>query len=132
MTLIEFLNARLNEDEAAARKALPGPWHVVDGDTDRAQVRDSSGGYVAATGSAEASEESLPVPGTAAHIARHHPERVLREVAAKRAAITEIQQHSDFFGRKRKPVEEGLTGYTLRVAAAAYSDHPDFDREWAL
>jgi hypothetical protein len=119
-TLAGFLAARLDEDEAAAKAWLP-------------------------FGNPDAAARE--------HIARHDPARVLREVEAKRAIIGE--QTSD-----HAPVESEYGGLTCRTcvawqddegvhefgisiperwpcrvaraAAAVYSDHPDYDPEWAI
>ncbi len=69
----------------------------------------------------------------AEHIARHDPARVLREVEAKRAivALHDIQWHSC-------PHEHPLFQYeggprpcvTLRLLAAIYNEHADYDQAW--
>src|SRR6266851_9644248 len=70
--LVVFLNARLRDDEAAARAAAPGPWRGRDAGS-WSEVAPAKG-----TGPEAADTE---------HIARHDPARVLREVAAKRAIL---------------------------------------------
>jgi hypothetical protein len=117
--LIAFLTARLDEDEAAAKKAAQkrrGPWHYL-GDKFRASVFGVQGfdhGHVA---------ETFGV-ALAAHIARHDPARVLREVGAKRAIIG-THESPDW-----QPDGQWGPCHTLRQLAAAYSDHPDYQQEW--
>ena len=98
--LAAFLKARLNEDEAAAKAAaIPdGPEWSLPG----------------------------PVPGEEqnAHIARHDPARMLREVEAKRAILALLAS---------APVEDVNVGIELEIQrhmAAVWSDHPDFDPAW--
>ena len=105
-----FIGARLDEDEAAAR-AVPGrAWYEPDDDR-FSHYKD------------------------AAHIARHDPARVLREVTAKRAILT---RHSPVTepGRGTRcgwcsgefdvawPCEDA------RSVAAIWSDHPDYQEGW--
>ena len=124
MNIVEFLRARLDEDEAAARKASPGGWTFgtvesvaggmlydetrTIGDVYYEQPRDHDGSIVRHLLSDEANAN-----GT--HIARHDPARVLREVKAKR----EILKHYD-------PPAAPF----IRAMAAVYSDHPDYRDEW--
>lgn len=109
MGIIEFLNARLREDEATARAAVdptrPGThWHWVTNATDTPVVAgDLAEAQQHQPVSLRTVEESLTVvgalpavvlhgeevhPGAGDHIARHDPARVIREVRAKRALLT--------------------------------------------
>lgn len=105
MDIVEFLTARLDEDEAAAvRAARPEPWvkpqpsrpdwyvQFWADEPDRAAVIvdfESSAYPIVATlgydGNDEADEELAE--GRVEHIARHDPARVLAEVKAKRALV---------------------------------------------
>lgn len=82
MSVLEFVLARLAEDEAVAQ-AVPS-W----GD-----------------------------PGSAdpfiRHICRHFPDRVIRSVAAVRLSLVSLDDEQ------------------LQAWAHVWSDHPDFDSEWA-
>jgi hypothetical protein len=115
--LIEFLNARLAEDEATAKRVQPNqsPTEL------RAMVGREGG------------EPFLIVAS----------ERVLREVSAKRAILEDHRivkadvDTEDFdFGCERCYFnrDEGVAGYgycpTLKALAAVYSDHPDYDESW--
>jgi hypothetical protein len=113
--LVAFLNARLAEDEEAARRATDGPWH---------QAGMSVRGRGRAYGTGK--EDVILVirhtwPQEAAHICRHDPARVLREVAAKRAILSSYTAAPDWVGRE-----------DVGHLAAVYSDHPDYREEWAL
>jgi hypothetical protein len=134
MTLTEFLAARLDEVEASALEAakVPGKdWDVTDGgpgrerdgvlwDEDHANVIAFFDDHLAAAG----------------HAAAHDPRRVLREVAAKRAILTEVVPQ---IGRMDEQVigewgagDEELVEHLplLKIMAAVYSDHPDYDDAW--
>src|SRR5690606_17844004 len=68
-----------------------------------------------------------------AHIARHDPARVLAECQAKRAIVEHILvQMRDEPTMTRGRAHRGLTpwAYTLRLFAAVYADHPDYQEEW--
>lgn len=133
--LIEFLRARLDEDKAAAEAATGGEWGAIDHtrpfaifDVATYQKNDSrglTGRY--AVGAIERSEDR-------AHIARHDPARVLREVEAKRRILAEYAEVAD--NDIDEPHEyaygwaNGL-GVAVRLLAAVYDDHPEYRQEWA-
>lgn len=136
--LVEFLRARLAEDEQTARRALGGEWtclvaprFAAPGERGEIEV----GGQVLA----------VPTPETGLHIARHDPARTLREVAAKRAIIDEHEiTHDTVTAEGNFSSEPGCGtchemdgetyagGYcrTLRLLALPYADHPDYDESW--
>ena len=122
MTITEFLEARIAEDERSARDASPGPWTFsniasvgggtiydptvaianVEWDTERVDSR------------IRRTRPDWQADATGEHIARHDPARVLAECAAKRVLL-------------------GNANYTaLNALAAVYADHPDYKQEWAL
>lgn len=134
--IVEFLRARLSEDEQAARSAatLDGcdwtPFGLGADDFDRVE-----GASVTAVGYDMAD-------ASARHIARHDPARVLREVEAKRSIVDD---HMDDEGQCQRCLdsdgiweEDGkVIAYTqpypcqtVRALAAAYSDHPDYREDW--
>ena len=127
-SLVDFLRARLDEDEQAARAAhiettLPAVWSAL----------------FEASGHSHASTQPA-----LEHVARHDPARVLAEVAAERAIV---DLHDDEhlciedMGGSYIPCLSGsrsVNGVTLEgcqtlrlLAAAACSDHPDYDPAWA-
>lgn len=105
--LIEFIRARLDEDERVARWAGGGIWHDV------AAVRESW--------LAECNRED------ATHILRHDPARIRAEVDAKRrilelgtCAACEIES---------QPCDH--RDDVLALLALPYADHPDYRPEWS-
>lgn len=132
--LVEFLQARLDEDERVALEATSGPWtveihrHRVTGEIVDAEVLP----VVEQEGNGAG---GVPRPEDAEHIARHHPARVLREVRCKRAlleaAAIVVGGHEIF----KLPDIVGNVGPWLGVVkqmASVYSDHPDYDEAWRL
>jgi hypothetical protein len=75
----------------------------------------------------------------AVHIARHDPARVLREVTAKRAVLAWYEDSLDASATFKEKLGTGTHMATaaesylnvIRGHAAAWSDHPDYQREWA-
>ena len=119
MTLLEFLEARLVEDELIANAAIEGTadWHVLYSYRD---VKDGDGHYVVL------SDSRYPTAEQAAHIAWHSPARVLRECEAGRAVIAEflrLEALGDQAGRD-------ATGNALRALASVHSGHADFNQSW--
>lgn len=153
MSITDFLNARLAEDEEVARAAAESklmhnaaPWPAVK----------ASDTWVADHGMiysdpAEGEEwghmlydnegaEALSMPAeAAAHIARHDPARVLVECAAKRAIVelankaTQAEKESDDH-EWQGTVESGpYTGDSILYALAAiYADHEEYRDEWRV
>lgn len=119
MTLVEFLEARLAEDELIANAAIDGAddWHVLYTYRD---IKDGDGRYVVLA------DSRYPTVGQAAHIARHGPARILRQCEAARALIAELlrlEALGDLTGL-------GATENALKQLASVHFDHPDFDRAW--
>lgn len=80
MTLLEFLEARLTEDELVASAATEGTanWHVLYSYRD---VKDGDGHYVVLA------DSRYPTTGQAAHIAWHSPALILRQCEVGRALM---------------------------------------------
>lgn len=123
MDLVDFVRARLDEDEQEAIAASPGPWHA-NAEQDEVVAVD---GETVADGFALSSEQ---LRATVRHIVRYDPARVLREVEAKREIIelhtAEPNQQSD---ECPHDLQE-LPCPTLRCLALPYADHPDYREEW--
>lgn len=131
--LIAFLDARLDEDERDARYATPGPWHIPENDPLAYCVDSPDGsGRICRFGDRVRSDDVR----NSLHIVRHDPARILREVEADRrllAAYAEVA-HMDIpdpepefaYGRA-----VGL-GEAVRLRAANWSDHPDYQPEWEV
>lgn len=109
MELVDFLRARLDEDERAARRA---------GDSFR-QIGET--GVIVATEGDRAEEcASANWAGAAEHIVRHDPARVLAEVESKRRLL--LWAESAEGGLFLFPVVDTLV--------EVYRNHPDFDPAW--
>jgi hypothetical protein len=125
--LVAFLNARLDEDEAAARDAYyEGQRWITEEegvyrwpDDELVQMADRK--------------------RDARHIARHDPARVLREVEADRkliaayeAARSDMPPVDDWYevadGIKIS-LADGLES-ALKIRAERFSDHPGYDEAW--
>lgn len=123
--LAAFFAARLDEDEMAAKHATEGVWRDVVSDV-RSTPEPYHGGNVA----------TADTMSTAAHVARHDPARVLREVAAKRAILgfyVEASQPTRELRRSIfRPALTEVLSAAVRVHVAVYSDHPDYRQEWQL
>lgn len=134
MELVDFLRARLDEDEAAARRA---------GDSFR-QIGET--GVIVATEGDRAEEcASANWAGIAEHIVRHDPARVLAEVEAKRQLTARggpfCTSNCDEPGNEpmdpdtnwTTPLEHhfGCGAHeAAKLFARPYRDHPDFDPAW--
>jgi hypothetical protein len=120
MTLVEFLQARLAEDELTALAAIDGSprWHSSYLYRD---VKDEDGHYVVQADSRHPSVEQ------AAHIARHSPARALAEVEAKRDVIADylrLDAAGDVLAR-------GVVEDIIRGLCSAYAEHPDYNMSWS-
>lgn len=145
MTITEFLEARIAEDEAEARAASPGPWKWDDEPAmDEAFLYAPNDEAVLVAyglhtqGFLECTDENRT------HIARYDPSRVLAECAAKRAIIDEhglddsstkdyCESCADWWNSElgEGPPPVAWPCPTLRSVAAVYKDHPDYQQEWA-
>ena len=135
MTIVEFLEARLDEDEEIARDAAgwdssgsvrdEGLWRR-DGVN---SVIDSSRRMVVF------GDGSAPDDSKATHIAHYDPARALAEVAAKRGILEahagRSPRSSDFCRICEDPYTYGPEAWpcdTVRYLASIYKDHPDFNK----
>lgn len=143
-----FLTARLDEDQAVAEAAAaidPGPWTADASDKGFPNGRSGAGsGIVYAADDiglwdCEGSNTLCMTAPSAEHVARHDPDRVLREVAAKRAIIAihapKDVDAADDTGDRLATVcgncdYEAWPCQTMFFLAAVYADHPDFDESW--
>ena len=132
MSILEFLEARISEDEHYANNARgllgnPNPW---------SEWRTLTKWYDAIS------------RADAMHIERQSPSRVMAECGAKRSIIAE-HTPVDFSGIGMKSpnacsrcgadlnmhdwdwTEDSFPCQTLRAVAAVYADHPDYQQEWS-
>lgn len=125
VSLERFIAARLDEDEAVARYAAPGPWERYDQD---ASVHCAYGspfdGEQIATAYGIAAQDDAQQ--TADHIARHDPARVLRDVTAHRRILDR------YLAALPHTVHQAGIAVGLKAVACIYADHPDFDPNWRL
>lgn len=117
MTIVEFLEARIAEDEALARAVTDGPEWTVD---EQSFIVISGDGPICYDVSSDEVSQ---------HIARHDPARILAECAAKRAIIAECREDHEDAMSSRNDVTE-VASEVLYALAAVYKDHPDYSREW--
>ncbi|NDZ63579.1 DUF6221 family protein [Streptomyces cyaneofuscatus] len=106
--LVQFLHARLNEDEQTARAAHAPNWST---DGRRGLHYGVEDGWM--TDALTAAD--------ADHIARHDPARTLREIDAKRRMI------DDLWGG---PDHEDMWSHHMRLLALPYANHPDYRPKW--
>lgn len=121
--LVEFLKARLHEDEQVARFVIDGPGEVIRRGLDLQRIEiDGKIRYAFLT---------------------LDPERMLSEVDAKRRLI-DLHPHGVWPTRKGDghlhcetcDVEDGVIGgdgrycLTLRLLALPFASHPEYDESW--
>ncbi len=128
LNIIDFINARLDEDEKAAKAATPSPWNLRLHEADDKIMTESGDALIDAKSYEEVvievSDEDL------SHISRHDPARVLREVAAKREVLDVCKHvHGHVSGNE---TADNLAESVLMSLANAWSTHADFKPEWAL
>ena len=139
MTITEFLTARLDEIESAARAAAFAPWEAVEyAESEDHVVRGGyfvEGAWPAGRSRFEydQGDPSDPVEvvetldaATADHIALNDPVRVLADVAAKRAIVARLAEER---GGWNSSETNGLGDEVLRMLVQPYAEHPDFDGE---
>lgn len=141
MTIVEFLEARLGEDEEVARDAAGWDSSGLIRD-EGLWCRDGVNSVIdSARRMVVYGDGSAPDDSKADHIARFDPARTLREVAAKRAILAQEEAARSQFEHVKSsttyPAIEVLIGQVAALAtvirhlASAYSDHPDYQAEWA-
>lgn len=117
----EFVRKRLEEDEVAALGAKSRRWRAV-----RHQLLELRAGRWWELARLPGADEAYK------HAARHDPARVLRQVAAMRAIVEMFESAME--GAKMLPDHKfpGALHHVLRHIASTWSDHPDYDPNWAL
>ena len=147
--MVEFLKARIDEDEQVARDAnvkqddlewwcSPVLAAQLLGEHGAVTVRSRRDNRPIARVRSESADQPADIlDGTAvaAHIAQHDPKRTLREVTAKRAIVADhAALSSSVWCRICDPGFSNQDAYypcrTVRIIAAVYVDHPDYRQEW--
>lgn len=142
--LVEFLRARLDEDERAAKAATPGPWRH---DESKHWRKPGTSWFEEAVFAGPSGEEATCVAGTgetddrqsmrdAAHIALNDPARVLREVEAKRRLLewhrkpTMVEFSNGTYRTMGCRCYDGWPCSTMRLLALPFDYHPDYRADW--
>jgi hypothetical protein len=120
-TLIEFLHARLDEDEAVVRRNLGRSGIGDDGNFPDYRTYDGP--------DLEAADD---------YLYHFRPTRELAEVAAKRTIIADCTEMVKMcqvgpdgnLGRPGEHMMGDFGRWILQKMAAPYADHPDFDPAW--
>lgn len=126
MNIIEFIRARLVDDEQIARDAserLAADWT-------RGLYEDYPGQYRSTVESDYDEFAQVYDEDAAEHIARHDPARTLRDVKALRGILESIEALDAALSGGE---HHGLTSYTygaLEDLARVWREHPDHGR-WA-
>jgi len=128
--LVEFLRARLDEDERDAKAATPAPWEYDADDQIVYTMHDGPGGDLVGDEVAYVRRRGME------HIARHDPARVLAEVEAKRRILEEASGADWLPANARDDEPEYAYGIArawndaLKLLALPYADHADYREEW--
>ena len=126
--IIEFLEARIREDEAVAAAASSGPWQWYGDPTsdsallyasDERQVLDVYSDHTAAFLAVSEADRT--------HIAIHDPVRVLADCVAKRKILENIPPVAD-----QDELNGDASPYVLMCLASVYRGHPDYEEGWTV
>lgn len=134
LRLLAFFEARLDEEESAAKAATSGPWRH---NPDKHWRKPGTAWFEEAVFAGPPGEDATCVAGTgetndaqsmadAAFIARHHPTRALVEIHVKRTLVKLYRlsvQH-------RQDSVAGAYLDAIKLHTTAHADHPDFDLRW--
>lgn len=128
---VAFVRARLDEREEAARAAGGQPWVWLE--------RGPAGELVAPTGGAMAVRIDAVTREHRKHIALNDPAYALADIAAKRRIVDEIvdqikgmEERIDEEWCAGDPVNYDTSTGLLRLLAAPFAGHPDYDPAWAV
>jgi len=113
--IVAFLRARLDEDQAVAQSATPGPW-----------VRDALDVVPEGEHSGHTVAEECHGDADADHISRHDPAHVLADIASKRLIIDVVPPPPG----AEVPDTGSAWDYILRLLTLPYATHPDYREEW--
>jgi hypothetical protein len=134
--LVDFLLARIAEDEAAAR-AVPPLGHNYDMGGKRQDERWVFDRTLPSSADGLGNWSQHRGPETAGHFARWDPARALGECQAKRAIVNTLDgiaaAAADTPGVIESAVYRGMARAmeeAVRMVAAVYGDHPDYREEW--
>jgi hypothetical protein len=136
--LMAFVHARLDEEEAIAQAATPGPWAYdpskewYDGDD---FITMTNGQEFVGYGDPSPFRGAICITGEAGHvqsmkdaehIARHDPARVLRDIQARRRTLVRCQEEL----LSGNPRLLHFAEQTVWDMAQRWADHDDFKEGW--
>lgn len=136
-----FIAQRLDEDEAVARAATPGPWAVDDESYPESILNPED--HVVVGGGKWGGEAPVFDAEDAKHIARHDPARALLRVKAGRNLLARYSKTLSSVSEDIARVGEDSIEYavgmgiiatfiaTLHDKASEWADHADFDPGWS-
>jgi hypothetical protein len=119
MTIIEFLNARIAEDEAAESRKYRIYVEKINEDFGECSVEYIGTDTVMISGQDVVRQCMYAVEFHAQYTQPDPDQRMLAECAAKRALVENYARYEMYYGPN-----------LFRILAAVYSDHPDYQDEW--
>ena len=138
MTIVEFITARVTEDEEIATAAIESIRGNLDGDpgewsAERFPLNSRGGSVVCGSdddGANVVHDEGVPTFEQAEHIAANDPNSALRRCTLVRAMMLHAKEFGDWereaFGMTAPFADERIH----RDIAAYWSTHPDYRPEW--
>lgn len=131
--LIEFVRARLDGHERLARECPFTEWEASGPSPGETYLVGRSGPRSAAHLAKPVTFHD-PTAASLRHAAHHDPAHVLRQVQAHRAILDAYEQReAESLHPRGEVFGYHATGLLLamRHLASIWSDHPDFQQEWA-
>lgn len=134
MDLVEFLTARYDEEQrlagAASEPGMGANWHTAGMGADGRFVAEATEG----AGSWGIARFTFAGHGT--HAAYWDPARVLADIAAKRGLLAFAAEYAseqeDHYGTGDAPALPPAENPVLRLLAAPYAGHPDYNPAWRI
>lgn len=134
--LVRWLGEQLDEDARIAKAAPRGPW-ATDG---AGSIVDADGGRVIPSvgGAQDGRATRWPEGPVVEAVTMWHPERVLREIDAKRKILRDLEQAEFTLSTAGPgtPPHDLMTGAvnllrrTVRLHAEVYDERPGYRDEW--
>jgi hypothetical protein len=129
MDIIEFLEARISEDEAVAQAASPAPWEWFRKDGTRSPALYGADEQTVLDAYADDAPGYLSSKDEdRTYIAQFNPGRILAECAAKRQILANVPLVVTDMASE----VGGTSEYVLMCMASPYRDHPDYQEGWAI
>lgn len=130
--LIRFVQERLANDERAATQCTTRDWQFS-GSLCQVHAEQENGSFRTIAWCANGYDDDF---SNSIHIAAFDPARVLREVASKRRILAEVVTRIDELDRHleadygRGDNTSGESDLLLKLLAAPYDQHPEWDEAW--